>query len=82
MAKNDKVKIFGGTPIYWNKRIYFISKEYSMDLSQLFCLSATNGQLLWKQDIPGDPNIFTPVVYNKKVFFGSLNKLYSFEGSV
>lgn len=76
--RNDKVKIFGGTPVYWNKRIYFISKEYSMDLSQLFCLSATNGQLLWKQDIPGDPNIFTPVVYNKKVFFGSLNKLYSF----
>ncbi len=76
--KNDKVKIYGGTPIYWNQRIYFISKDFNRDLSQLFCLSATNGKLLWKQNIPGDPNIFTPVVYDRKVFIGSLNKLYSF----
>ena len=76
--KNNEVKIYGGTPIYWNQRIYFISKDFKRDLSRVFCLSATNGTLLWKQDIPGDPNIFTPVVYNRKVFIGSINKLYSF----
>lgn len=76
--KNEKVKIYGGTPIYWNKKIYFISKEFQKKRSQLFCLSAVNGKLLWQQDIPSDANIFTPVVYNEKVFIGSINHLYSF----
>ena len=77
--KNEKVKIYGGSSIYWNQRIYFLSKDYSRGLSQLFCLSATNGKLIWRQNMPSDPNIFTPVVYNKKVFVGSGSKLYAFD---
>jgi len=76
--RNDEVKIFGGTPIYWNERLYFISKDYTRDFSQLFCLSATNGRLLWKKNMPGDPNIFTPIVHNRKVYISTLNTLYCY----
>jgi len=77
--KNDQVQIYGGTPIYWNKKIFFISKDFQKKSSQLFCLSAVNGKLLWHQDLPSDANIFTPVVYNKKVYIGISESLYSFD---
>lgn len=80
--KNQQVKIYGGTPIYWNKRIYFISKKYQQNQlanqSQLFCLNTDNGQLVWKQNIQSDPNIFTPVVYDEKVYIGSSDQLFAF----
>lgn len=76
--KNKNVKIYGGTPIYWNQRIYFLSKDFARRKSILSCISAKNGKTLWHQNIPSDPNIFTPVVYNKKVFVPSFNKLYAF----
>ncbi len=77
--KNDSVKIYGGSPIYWNERIYFLTKDYSINASILNCLSATNGKILWQHNIPSDANIFTPVVFNKKVFIPSNNTLYAFD---
>ncbi|MBN1899374.1 MAG: PQQ-binding-like beta-propeller repeat protein [Spirochaetes bacterium] len=77
--KNDTVKIYGGTPIYWNKRIFFVSKNFKTFKSELFCLSATNGLVLWKSSMPSDPNIFTPVVYDGKAYVGSVDKLYCYD---
>ncbi len=77
--KNTRVNIYGGTPIYWNKKIYFISKNFAEKKSILMCLNAVTGSLIWQASIPSYSNIFTPVVYNKKVFISAFDKLYCFD---
>lgn len=76
--ENKDVHIYGGTPIYWNERIFFISKDYNNKVSELFCLSTLNGKLIWKKSIPSDPNIYTPVVFDNKVYISSIETLYAF----
>lgn len=77
--ENKDVNIYGGTPIYWNKRIYFISKDFTRKQSRLLCLATTNGLIQWQQELPSDANVYTPVVYDKHVFISSYNTLYSFD---
>lgn len=77
--KNTQVSIYGGTPIYWNKGIYFISKNFREKKSHLFCINAVNGTLKWKQIISSDANIFTPVIYNGRVYIGAANELFCFD---
>ncbi len=79
--KNTDVQIYGGTPIYWNKKIYFISKNFWRKKSIVMCLNAVTGKLIWTQDIPSYSNIFTPVIYNGKVYISAFDTLYCLDGA-
>lgn len=79
--ENREVNVYGGTPVYWNRRIYFISKDFAKKSSRLLCLSSTNGALLWSASFPSDPNVFTPVVFDGRVYTGSLYTLYCLDAA-
>ncbi len=77
--ENRNVKIYGGSPIFWNNRIFFLSKNFNLRRSVLQSLDAKTGKLLWKVNIPSYANIYTPMVFNNKVYIGVFNILYAFD---
>ncbi len=65
------------SPAYWNGRVYCGGGEsYDTGTNDLYCINASNGNLLWKF-ATGDDVVSTPAVEYGRVYFGSMDaKVY------
>ena len=73
--ENKNIYTYGGFPAYWNGIVYTVSKNLSEDIAYLCALDENNGNIRWKKTLANYSNIFSPVIYDKKVY---LTAGYSF----
>jgi len=71
--------IYGGTATVFDNIIYIHSRHYLKQLFLIMAIDTKTGNLLWQKEIIKGNLIFTPVVYNKKVYVGTKNLLYCFD---
>lgn len=76
--RNQGVMSYGGSPIFSGGRIYTQHRDYRQQEYFLVCLDAQDGKLRWRQPIPRDANVFTPVVYGQKVYMTSAHRIQVF----
>lgn len=77
--ENKNIYTYGGFPAYWDGRVFTVSKDFIKGYAFLYCLKATDGKVIWKSPIENVSNIFSPVIYSKKVFLTAGYSLYVFD---
>ena len=66
--ENKEIYTYGGFPAYWDRKIYTISKNFNEGLAFLCSLDEKNGGIIWKEPIMNYNNIFSPVIYDSKLY--------------
>ena len=66
--ERDDIYTYGGFPTYWNGMVYTVSKEYGKERAVLYSLNANDGTTKWSFEIPNSPEIFSPLVYDGKLY--------------
>jgi outer membrane protein OmpA-like peptidoglycan-associated protein/outer membrane protein assembly factor BamB len=77
--ENHDVYTYGGFPSYWNGMVYTVSKEFQQAAARLIALDEKDGAVRWEMVIANVPNIFSPVVYDEKIYLALGNKLTVFD---
>jgi outer membrane protein OmpA-like peptidoglycan-associated protein len=77
--ENSQIYTYGGFPSYWNGKVYTISKEFQKEIARLVALDENDGSVVWSSDIENVPNIFSPVVYDEKIYLALGEKLSVFD---
>ncbi|UCB45803.1 MAG: PQQ-binding-like beta-propeller repeat protein [Spirochaetota bacterium] len=77
--ENFKIYTYGGFPSYWNGMVYTVSKEFQKEVARLIALNENDGSVVWSSDIENVPNIFSPVVYDEKIYLALGEKLSVFD---
>jgi len=70
---------YRGFPAYWNGMVYTVSKEFQKEAARLVALSASDGSLRWSVRLENVSNIYSPVVYNGRLYLGYGKKLSVFD---
>ena len=76
--ENKNIYTYGGFPSYWNGLVFTVSKEFQKESAFLIALNENDGTLRWFAELQNVPNIFSPVVYNEKVYLSSGNTMSVF----
>jgi outer membrane protein OmpA-like peptidoglycan-associated protein/outer membrane protein assembly factor BamB len=76
--ENHDIYTYGGFPSYWNGMVYTVSKEFQQEAARLVALDEKEGSVRWETVIENVPNIFSPVVYDEKIYLALGNKLAVF----
>lgn len=66
--KREDIYTYGGFPVYWNGMIYTVSKEYGKERALLYSLNSTDGTTKWIFEIQNSPEIFSPLIYDGKLY--------------
>jgi len=66
--ERDDIYTYGGFPTYWNGMVYTVSKEFGKERAVLNSLNANDGTTKWSFEIPNSPEIFSPLVYDGKLY--------------
>ncbi len=77
---NKDIYTYGGFPAYWNGHVFTVSKDFIKGLAFLYSLDEKDGSVTWKASIENVSNIYSPVIYDKKVFLAAGYTLYIFDG--
>lgn len=79
--ENKKIFTYGGFPSYWHDMVYTISKEFQNDNARLVALDQFDGSVRWETVLTNTPTIFSPVVYNEKIYltFGEQLSVFNAE---
>ncbi len=75
---NRSVKSYSGYPSFYDDYIFTQSMDYSKNTFSLYCLNAETGAVVWSQYITKPVRIFSPVVYQQKVYLASGNIMHCF----
>jgi outer membrane protein OmpA-like peptidoglycan-associated protein/outer membrane protein assembly factor BamB len=75
---NRSVKSYSGFPSFYDDYIFTQSMDYSKNSFSLYCLNADTGAVVWSQSITKPVRIFSPVVYQQKVYLASGNIIHCF----
>lgn len=75
---NRDVKSYSGFPSFYEDFIFTQSMDYNKNTFSLYCLNADNGTVVWAQSIAKPVRIFSPVVYQQKVYLASGNIMHCF----
>jgi len=65
---NRNVKSYSGFPSFYEDFIFTQSMDYGKNTFSLYCLNADTGAVIWSQSIAKPVRIFSPVVYQQKVY--------------
>ena len=79
--ENHEVYTYGGFPSYWNGMVYTVSKEFQKENARLISLDAKDGSVRWVSVIENVPNIYSPVVYDERIYLALGSKLAVFDAS-
>jgi outer membrane protein OmpA-like peptidoglycan-associated protein/outer membrane protein assembly factor BamB len=77
--ENHNIYTYGGFPSYWNGMVYTVSKEFQEEAARLVALNETDGSVRWETVIENVPNIYSPVVYDGRIYLAFGNKLAVFD---
>ncbi len=75
---NRSVKTYSGFPSFYEDFIFTQSMDYGTSTFTLYCLNADTGAVVWSQSISKPVRIFSPVVYQQKVYLASGNIIHCF----
>lgn len=75
---NKNIKSYSGFPSFYDSYIFTQSMDYSKNTFSLYCLNAETGAIIWSQFIVKPVRIFSPVVYQQKVYLASGNVIHCF----
>ncbi len=78
--ENRKVYTYGGFPSYWNGVVYTVSKEFQKESAFLYALNESDGTIRWSVALPNVSNIYSPVVYDGKIYLAYGNQIAVFDG--
>ncbi len=73
---NSEIESFSGFPTFYDDKIFAQSKDLKKNQFFVYCLEQFTGKSLWKKQIENPLQIFSPVVYQGKVYIPSGKKLY------
>jgi outer membrane protein OmpA-like peptidoglycan-associated protein len=76
--ENAGIYTYGGFPSYWNGMVYTMSKEFQNDVARLVALNESDGSIRWSADTVNVPNIYSPVVYDERIYLSLGNQLMVF----
>ena len=79
--ENHEVYTYGGFPSYWNGMVYTVSKEFQQENARLIALDEKDGSVHWVSVIENVPNIYSPVVYDERIYLALGSKLAVFDAS-
>jgi outer membrane protein OmpA-like peptidoglycan-associated protein len=77
--ENMSIYTYGGFPSYWNGLVYTVSKEFEYSNARLVALREDFGTIRWSTEMTNAPNIFSPVVYNERIYLPLGNQLMVFD---
>ena len=66
--ENKNIYTYGGFPSYWNGKVFTVSKNFNEGITYLCTLDEKSGELIWKKPIVNYSNIFSPVIFDKKLY--------------
>jgi outer membrane protein OmpA-like peptidoglycan-associated protein/outer membrane protein assembly factor BamB len=75
---NKSVKSYSGFPSFYDNYIFTQSMDYSKNSYSLYCLDAETGAVIWSRNIAKPERIFSPVVYQQKVYLASGSIVHCF----
>src|SRR3990172_602297 len=75
---NKSVKSYSGFPSFYDKYIFTQSMDYSKNRFMLYCLDADTGAVVWSNRINKPVQIFSPVVYQRRVYLASGSVMHCF----
>ncbi len=75
---NKNVKSYSGFPSFYDNYIFTQSMDYSKNTYSLYCLDAETGAVIWYRNIVKPERIFSPVVYQQKVYLASGSVVHCF----
>jgi len=78
--ENNHVYTYGGFPSYWNGMVYTVSKEFQKESAFLYALNEADGTIQWSVALPNVSNIYSPVVYDGKIYLAYGNQIAVFDG--
>ncbi len=73
---NQEIESYSGFPTYYDDKILAQSRDYKNNAFFILCLDQYTGKTIWKKQIDNPLQIFSPVVYQEKVFIPSGKKIY------
>lgn len=77
---NNSIETYGGSPVIYEGTIVTSGKSYrGQNSTYLLAIDAKTGQNIWQKNLAHDPNSFTPLVKDGKVYIGSKNYFYKFD---
>jgi len=66
--ENKEIYTYGGFPSYWYGMVYTVSKEFQKESARLVALNESDGTIRWEVALQNVSNIYSPVVYNEKIY--------------
>ncbi len=74
---NDSFESYGASPVIYEDIVVFSGKSYrNANSTFLTGINANTGQIVWKTPVEHDPNSFTPLIKDGKIFYASANRFY------
>ena len=77
--ENMEIYTYGGFPSYWNGMVYTVSKEFQKESAFLVALNENDGTIRWATPLENVVNIFSPVIYDEKIYLTWGNRLGIFD---
>jgi outer membrane protein OmpA-like peptidoglycan-associated protein/outer membrane protein assembly factor BamB len=77
--ENMNIYTYGGFPTYWNGMVYTVSKEFQEESARLVALNQDDGSVLWGAFLPNVSNIYSPVLYDEKIYLAFEKQLLVFD---
>jgi outer membrane protein OmpA-like peptidoglycan-associated protein/outer membrane protein assembly factor BamB len=79
--ENMEIYTYGGFPSYWNGMVYTVSKEFQKESAFLVALNEGEGTVRWATPLENVVNIFSPVIYDEKIYltWGNLLGVFNAE---
>ncbi|MBN2159253.1 MAG: PQQ-binding-like beta-propeller repeat protein [Spirochaetes bacterium] len=75
---NKNVKSWSGFPSFYDDYIFTQSMDYTKNAYALYCLDANTGATRWSNSITKPVRIFSPVVYQGRVYLAAGSVLHCF----
>jgi outer membrane protein OmpA-like peptidoglycan-associated protein/outer membrane protein assembly factor BamB len=77
--ENKNIFTYGGFPSHWYDMVYTVSKEFQNDNARLLALDQYDGSIRWQTVLTNTPTIFSPVVYDEKIYLAFGEQLSVFD---
>jgi len=77
--ENHNIYTYGGFPSCWERMVYTVSKEFQQDMARLYAIDADTGEVIWFQVLTNDPEIYSPLIFDGKIYLALGSKLLIFK---
>jgi len=73
---NNQIESYSCFPTFYDDKIFTQSREFKENRFFVVCLERYKGNIIWKKQIDNPLQIFSPVVYQRKLYIPSGKKIY------